>query len=99
MWKISLSSLEEVTLRVGGVDAPEVVDEDVEDTENDDEECASPLGLEADCNHDTCTQAHDRDEDTHDGPLTLDDESEEEEDEENTAGEKEAGACQTSVTP
>ena len=71
MWKISLSSLEEVTLRVCGVDAPEVVDEDVEDTEHDDEECASPLGLEADSNHCAGTKTDEGDKCTRKAPLSA----------------------------
>ena len=83
--------LEEVTLGVGRVDAPPVVDEHIEDTEEGDEETGAPLCLEPNGDHDASTETDDRDEDSSERPASLEDESDEEEDEEDSAGELEAG--------
>jgi len=92
-------ALEEVALRVCRVHGPPVVDKDVEDREEDDEEGRRPLGLEADGNHDARSEADHGHEHTRDGPLALDDETNEQEDEEHTSRELEAGkrqACRVS---
>lgn len=83
--------LEEVTLGVGRVDAPPVVDEHIEDTEEGDKETGAPLCLEPNGDHDASTETDDRDEDSSERPASLEDESDEEEDEEDSAGELEAG--------
>ena len=83
--------LEEVTLGVGRVDAPPVVDKHIEDTEEGDEETSAPLCLEPNGDHDASTETDDRDEDSSERPASLEDESDEEEDEEDSAGELEAG--------
>lgn len=81
--------LEEVALRVGGVDGPPVVGKDIENAQDEDKEASRPLRLEADRNHNASAHADNGDQNTHDRPFTLDDESEEQEDEENTSGEEE----------
>lgn len=73
------------------VDAPEVVDEDVEDAEHQDQEPCRPLRLETDGDHDARHQADDGDEHAGDAPLSTEDESDEEEDEQDAAREQEAG--------
>ena len=72
------------------MDAPEVVDENVEDTEHDDKESCRPLRLEADRDHDTSRKTDDRDKYTSNAPLPTESESDEQEDEENATGEQEA---------
>jgi hypothetical protein len=54
-----------------GVDIPPCVREDVEDGEHDDEECACPLGLEANSNEGACCQTEDGNKKTRDAPLSL----------------------------
>jgi hypothetical protein len=90
--------LQEIPLRVCRVNAPPVVCKDVEDTENDDKEPGGPLGLEANGDHDTGGETEDGDNHSHEGPLTLDNESEEEEDEEHTTGQEEAETYQILCT-
>ena len=82
--------LEEITLWVRRVHRPEVVGDDVEDTQNENQEYTGPFSFEADCNHDTGGKSDDGYEDTPNAPLTLDDESKEKEDEKNSPSEKEA---------
>ena len=72
------------------MDAPPVVSKDVEDAENEDEEGGRPLGLEANSDHSASAETKDRDENTHEAPLALEDEAKEQEDEEHTTGQKEA---------
>lgn len=80
---------QKVARRVSRVDRPEVVDEEVEDAENHDQETGAPASLEADNNHDAGTQAEHRDDDTCQGPLALNDETDEKEDEQHSAGQLE----------
>ena len=81
---------EEIALRVRRVDGPEIVCDDVEYAKNENQEGCRPLGLEADGNHDAGYESDDGYEDASNGPLALDDESEEEEDEKYTACKEEA---------
>lgn len=71
-------------------DTPPVVRKDVEDAENEDKEACRPLGLEADCNHAASSKSDDRNKDTPNAPLTLENETEEEEDKEDATGKEEA---------
>jgi hypothetical protein len=87
-------ALQEITLGVCRVNAPPVVCKDVEDTENEHKETGRPLGLEPNRDHDTGSETKDGDNHSHEGPLTLDDESEEEEDQEHTTGQEEAETYQ-----
>lgn len=91
-WKIKYSQVifEEIPLRVSRVDAPPVVNEDVEDAQKSDKETGTPLGLEADGDHDTGAQTNDGDDDTGERPVPLENKTDEEEDEENSARELEA---------
>jgi hypothetical protein len=72
------------------VDAPEVVDEDVEDTQYDDKEHAGPLCLETNCNHSACTNSNERYKGTRNAPLATESEANEQEDQQDTAREEEA---------
>ena len=72
------------------VNAPPVVDEHVECTESDDEECSGPLRLETDGDHDASRETNDRDEQPGDAPLSTEDKPDEQEDEQDTSGEQEA---------
>lgn len=81
--------LEEVTLGMRAVYAPEVVDEDVEDAEGDHEEGGGPFGLEADSDHNAGGKTNKGDEETGDAPLSSDHEPEEEEDEQDASSEQE----------
>lgn len=71
------------------VNGPEVVDEQVEDAEDHDQETGAPTCLEADNDHDAGTQSKHRDDDTCQGPLALDDETDEKEDEQHSTGQLE----------
>ena len=82
--------LEEVPLRVRGVNAPPVVDEHVENAKHHNKEPCRPLRLEADRHHDARREADERDENAYDAPLALEDEADEEEDQKDTAREEEA---------
>ena len=82
--------LQEVALRVRGVDAPPVVDEHVEGAESYNEECRGPLCLETDGDHDASRETNDRDEQPGDAPLSTEDKTDEQEDEQDTSGEQEA---------
>ncbi len=72
------------------VDAPPVVDEDVEDAERANQERSGPFRLEANCNHDARREPDHRDEKPCNAPLSPEDETDEEEDEQDTPREKEA---------
>ena len=76
-----------------GMHGPPVVGKYIEDTQDNDEECSWPLGLEADGNHDASGETNDRDKDTDDVPFALKNEAKEEENEKNTTGKKEAMGC------
>ena len=76
-----------------GMHGPPVVGKYIEDTQDNDEECSGPLGLEADGNHDASGKTNDRDKDTDDVPFALKNEAKEEENEKNTTGKKEAMGC------
>ena len=82
--------LQEVTLRVRGVDAPPVVDEYVEDAQCHNEERGRPLRLKADSYHDARSKTDDRHKEPGNTPLSAEDEADEQEDEENTSREQEA---------
>jgi len=71
----------EIALGVGRVDSPPVVHCDVEDGEENDEECRSPSGLEAHGDHPASGETNDRDDDTGESPLSLEDNTNEKEDE------------------
>ena len=73
------------------MDAPPVVGEHIEHTQDEDEESGRPLGLEPDRNHTACTQTDDRHKYSPEAPLSLDDESQKEEDEQDATGKEEAG--------
>ena len=82
--------LEEVPLRVRGVNAPPVVDEHVENAKHHNKEPCRPLRLEADRHHDARREADDRHEQASDAPGTTEDKSDEEENEEDTPCKQEA---------
>lgn len=82
--------LEKVPLRVSSVDAPPIVNEDIEDAQKSDKETGTPFGLKAHGDHDTGAQTDDGDDDTGEGPVALEDETNEKEDEEDSAGKLEA---------
>lgn len=69
---------------------PPVVGEYIEDTEHENQEYSSPFGLESDSNHAAGTKTKDRNKETSNAPLSLEDETKEEEDEQDTAGKEEA---------
>jgi hypothetical protein len=69
--------------------SPEVVDQNVEDTQDENKQRRAPLGLESNHNHDTCDQTNDGDHHSPDGPLSAEHEADEEEDEEHTTRELE----------
>jgi len=66
------------------VNAPPVVDCDIEDREKENEEGCGPLGLETNRNHDTGHKSNYGNKDSGHAPGTLKDESNEKENEENT---------------
>lgn len=72
------------------MDAPPIVDQNVEDAQKEDQERRAPLRLEADDDHDASAEAKERNEDTRERPGALEDEADEEEDEQNSTGELEA---------
>ena len=74
------------------VDAPPVVDEHVEDTQNDDKERRRPLGLETNRNHRAGGKTNKRDQRTPNAPFASERETDEQEDEEDTACQQEARA-------
>jgi len=74
---------------MGGVNAPPVVCENIEDTQNDDEEDSRPFDFEANSDHDTGGETEEEDKHPRDTPFALNDKFKEEEDEEDTAGKEE----------
>ena len=72
------------------MNAPPVVDKDVEDAKEKDEEAGAPLCLESNGHHDASTETDERDDDASERPRALEDEADEEEDEEDTTGKLEA---------
>lgn len=64
---------------MSSVDGPPVVNQNVENREENDKECRGPSGFEADSDHDTGGETHDRHDDTRKGPLALEDDTNEEE--------------------
>ena len=78
------------------MDAPEVVDEDVEDAEDDNKERASPLCLESNSNHRARSQTNKRDKYTGNTPLPTEREANEQEDETSYEAEGD-GLCQCMV--
>lgn len=69
--------------------SPEVVHQNVEDTQNKDQEGGAELGLESDNNHHTGNQTNDRHTNSPDGPFSAEHKADEEENEEDTAGQLE----------
>jgi hypothetical protein len=67
------------------VNAPPVVDENVENREKNDQEARGPLGLEANSNHSTCHKTHDGHKRTRGSPFTTERKSNEKEDQEHAA--------------
>ncbi len=67
------------------MDAPEVVDENVKDTEHNDKEHAGPLGLEANGDHSAGAKTDEGDQHACEAPLSAEGEAYEEENEEDTA--------------
>lgn len=63
------------------IDAPPVVDEDIERAEHNHEERSGPLRLEADGNHCARAEPNKRDKYATDAPFTSEHESDEQEDE------------------
>ena len=84
--------LEEVALRVRAVNAPPVIDEDVENAEDDDQERGGPLRLETDGDHRACCETDQGHEDTTDAPFTAEGEADEEEDKQDTARQEETAS-------
>jgi hypothetical protein len=65
--------------------SPEVVDKDVEDTQDQDKENGRELGLETNNNHDTSNESKQTNEYSPDVPFTSKDETNEQEDEQDTS--------------
>ena len=72
------------------VNAPPVVDQNIEDAQYKHKEGRRPLGLEADGNHSARRQADQGHEGTSDAPLAAESETNEEEDKQKTARKQEA---------
>jgi hypothetical protein len=66
--------------------SPEVVDQQVEDTQDNDQHNGAKLRLEANDNHNASHKAQHCDNDPPDAPFSAEDKSNEEEDQENTTG-------------
>ena len=81
------------------MDAPPVVREHVEDTQNDNKECGGPLCLEANGYHGASGETEDGYEESSNAPTPLEDESEEKEDEEDTTSKEEAEQRRQSLDP
>lgn len=90
--KYSQVVLQEVALGVSRVDAPPVVDEDVENTEEGHQETGTPFRLESNGDHDTSAETDNGNEDPGERPVTLEDESDEQEDKEDTTSKLEAAS-------
>lgn len=81
----AIGSLKEITLWMRGVNAPPVIDEDVEDWKDNNEERSRPLGLEPNSNHSARRKADQGHNETGDRPSSLNHKTKEEENEEYTA--------------
>ena len=68
---------------------PEIVHNQIENTQNDNEKSRAELGLESNNYHDTGTGAQDGDSNTPDGPLAAENKADEQEDEQHTSGQLE----------
>lgn len=68
---------QEVSLGMRRVNAPPVVNEDVEDAQDDHQERGRPFGLEPDGYHDASRKAHNGDKYTCNTPLALENEPDE----------------------
>lgn len=66
--------------------SPEVVDQDVENTQNEDQKSGAELGLETNDNHDTGEETDQGDDNSPERPVTAPDKANEQEDEQNTTG-------------
>lgn len=69
------------------MDAPPIINEDIEHREQDDEEGGGPLGFEAHRDHAARDEPEDRDEYPGEGPCTLEHEPQEQEDQQDAADE------------
>lgn len=78
------SSLKEITLRMCRVNAPPVVNENVENGQDNNEKRSRPLSLESNGNHPASPKADQRHDEPGDGPLTLNHKPKEKENEEDT---------------
>jgi hypothetical protein len=67
------------------VDAPPIVDENIEYTQDENEERRGPLGLEANSNHRAGGETNQRDKRTSNAPLATECETNEKEDKQDTA--------------
>lgn len=67
------------------MNAPPVVNENIESGEQQHEERSTPLCLEANRDHDACSQSKNGNNDTCNVPVALEDEADEQEDEEHTS--------------
>ena len=85
-----LNLLEEIPLWVRAINAPPIIDKDIEGTEDNHEECRRPFGLETDGNHSASGKTNQRDKCSRNAPLSPKHKSDEEEDEQNTSCEQEA---------
>ena len=77
-------------MRVLAVDAPPVVNEDVETAEYEHKEGRRPLRLETDSNHRTCGNANQGDEYAGEAPFSAEHKADEEEDQKDASREQEA---------
>lgn len=77
--------LGEVLVGVMGVEAPEVVDDEVEYAQNENEHGGAPLGLESDHDHDACNETSQADNDSPETPVASEHETDEKEDQKDTA--------------
>jgi cobalamin biosynthesis protein CobT len=80
----------EIQRRVGRVQRPPVVDEDIGDAQDSDQQTGTPLGLESDGDHDASGKSEKRDNGSEQGEFPLEGESDEKEDEEDSSSELEA---------
>jgi ABC-type nickel/cobalt efflux system permease component RcnA len=81
------------------VDAPPVVDKDVENRKKDDEERSGPLCLEADGDHDAGTEADDGNDHARECPCALKHKSDEKEYKEHAASQLETTEVKLSLAP
>ena len=80
------------------MNAPPVVDEDIESTQDQDKEGRRPLRLETNGNHRAGGETNERDEGASNAPFATEGKADEEEDEKDTAGKQEADTPSVSNT-